>query len=335
MYPENYAIRIFTEYLKNKRSKNILCRSCKSPRLTQLPNNQYRCKDCKDIFIPAAFTCDKCKSSSLWQLKDGRFRCKKCTYTFNWSKDLNLSRFKIKAQVWLVIIEEFSKGSTVLDTSKKIPLSYKTILKAFNFIRYLILLNNLPPKHLWRANKYPKFLWSFDLLSIYKRYVFAKSKEKISWDPKNKPFIPLIAIDDDAGYVEIKHNFSPYNVLSFKETKIVRRGELVYTDLISRSEDTYMFYGYSQLFKNLSRSKWDKLTVKKRISRGKVHIDKVNGFWSYAKERLKKFHGLSPLTFPLYMKELELRYRYKDHKDDGIIFNILLDQLTDLPYFCT
>ncbi len=63
-----------------------------------------------------------------------------------------------------------------------------------------------------------------------------------------------------------------------------------------------------------------KLTVKK-IRRGSlVYINGLEGFWSYAKERLIKYHGISPARFPLYLKELEFRYNHRDQD----IFPILV-----------
>jgi transposase len=52
----------------------------------------------------------------------------------------------------------------------------------------------------------------------------------------------------------------------------------------------------------------------------------MEGFWSYAKERLAKHHGASPKKFPLYIKEQEFRYNNRD-KD---IFEILLNYVTGL-----
>lgn len=38
----------------------------------------------------------------------------------------------------------------------------------------------------------------------------------------------------------------------------------------------------------------------------------VEGFWSYAKERLIKFHGISRDKFPLYLKEMEFWYNNRN-----------------------
>ena len=50
----------------------------------------------------------------------------------------------------------------------------------------------------------------------------------------------------------------------------------------------------------------------KRFSTGKVYINGLEGFWSYAKERLIKHHGVSKQKFPLYLKEMEFRYNNRN-----------------------
>ncbi|WP_447976980.1 IS1595 family transposase [Candidatus Nitrospira bockiana] len=49
------------------------------------------------------------------------------------------------------------------------------------------------------------------------------------------------------------------------------------------------------------------------------HINGIEGFWSYAKERLRKYHGVSRLHFPLYLKEMEFRFNHR--RDD--LFELL------------
>jgi len=51
----------------------------------------------------------------------------------------------------------------------------------------------------------------------------------------------------------------------------------------------------------------------KRFVNGKVYINGIEGFWSFAKERLMKYHGVNPKKFPLYLKELEFRYNHQHH----------------------
>ena len=55
------------------------------------------------------------------------------------------------------------------------------------------------------------------------------------------------------------------------------------------------------------------------FAHGKNHINGLEGFWSYSKERLLKYHGVSKNNFYFYLKELE--FRYNNRKNN--IFTLL------------
>ena len=45
---------------------------------------------------------------------------------------------------------------------------------------------------------------------------------------------------------------------------------------------------------------------------GKVYINGIEGFWLFAKERLKKFHRIDLTRFPFNIQGLEFKYNYRD-----------------------
>ena len=47
------------------------------------------------------------------------------------------------------------------------------------------------------------------------------------------------------------------------------------------------------------------------FTRGRVHINGIEGFWGLAKVRLSKFKGLPKHTFHLHLKETEWRYNHR------------------------
>jgi transposase len=49
-----------------------------------------------------------------------------------------------------------------------------------------------------------------------------------------------------------------------------------------------------------------------------VYINGIEGFWSYVKERLLKFHGVSKDNFIYYLKELEFRYNFRNNINDSL-----------------
>jgi transposase len=77
-----------------------------------------------------------------------------------------------------------------------------------------------------------------------------------------------------------------------------------------------MFCGYRHL----------RINHGKRFVRGKVYINGLEGFWSYAKERIIKFHGVSKEKFPFYLKEMGFRYNNKKHS----LFIMLAQYLCNL-----
>ncbi len=50
------------------------------------------------------------------------------------------------------------------------------------------------------------------------------------------------------------------------------------------------------------------------------HINGIEGFWSYAKKFLMKYHGVSKQNFPLYLKEIEWRF---NHRKQTNLFQII------------
>ena len=62
---------------------------------------------------------------------------------------------------------------------------------------------------------------------------------------------------------------------------------------------------------------------------GKCHINGIESFWSFAKRRLQKFHGIPQSTFYLHLKECEFRFNYRNKN----IYAILLKMCREKPLF--
>ena len=54
-----------------------------------------------------------------------------------------------------------------------------------------------------------------------------------------------------------------------------------------------------------------------------THINGIESFWSYAKTRLVKFHGVSKNTFNLHLKECEFRFNYRNQNIYAIILKLV------------
>jgi transposase-like protein len=65
------------------------------------------------------------------------------------------------------------------------------------------------------------------------------------------------------------------------------------------------------------------------FANGKNHINGIESFWSYAKRRLMKFHGIPESTFYLHLKECEFRFNYRNHN----LYKFLLNMFRFNPLF--
>lgn len=62
----------------------------------------------------------------------------------------------------------------------------------------------------------------------------------------------------------------------------------------------------------------ERIDRSQRFVNGRVYINGIEGFWSYAKERLMKYHGVGVRNFVLYIKELEFRYNHREGLDEAV-----------------
>jgi len=60
---------------------------------------------------------------------------------------------------------------------------------------------------------------------------------------------------------------------------------------------------------------------------GTNHINGIESFWSFAKRRLEKFHGISKILFNLHLKECEFRFNNRNEN----VYQILLRELRKRP----
>jgi len=228
------------------------------------------------------------------------YRCKRCGYTFHDFSNRWLNRVKIPPRTWLWILKLFELEVSARKIAQQVGISYPTALKAVNVIRASIVAVTPEADDLINGE-----------VELDETYFGGRRKGKRGRGALNK--VPVFGILERKGVVKVSvvKDVTAESLLGMT-VKMVRRGSIVYTDKF-HSYDALMFCGYRHL----------RIDHGKRFSRGKVYINGLEGFWSYAKERLAKFHGVSKEKFPLYLKEME--FRYNNRRDS--IFNMLAQNL--------
>ena len=246
--------------------------------------------------------CIRCRARKVYRIRRDRYRCGLCDYEFTDFTGRWLNAAKLPAKDWLWLIKLFELEISARKASQQLGISYPTILKAFHLIRQSIAAH---------ARNGDLFLRG----EIEAGQTYFKGPQGTHSNGHSQNRVPVFGILERKGKVnvEVLQDMSAEALLNLTVKK-VKTGSIVYTDKY-RTFDALMFCGYKHV-------KVDR----KRFSRDNVYINGLEGFWSFAKERIDKFHGVSKEKFPFYLKEMEFRYNNRQQP----IFETLVHYICDL-----
>jgi len=195
------------------------------------------------------------------------------------------------------IIRYFCEDLTATQTARLVGVQRKTINRWYMQFRIWIAE--------FQENEVRISKGSFELDESYfggpRKKIHAKDRRKRGRGAENK--VPVFGIkkrDDGSVYTEIIKNASKQELLPIVK-RIIRKKSTIYTDKW-KSYDGLVFDGYKHYRINHSR---------RYSNRKGNHINGIENFWSFAKQRLSKFHGLSRKNFYYHIKECEFRYNKK------------------------
>jgi transposase len=240
-------------------------------------------------------SCPFCHVKNIGKIRRNFYKCYKCKKEWSVRKDSILEDLKIPFSKFILAVKLFILEVSAHKAHKELDLAYNTTFKIYTKLRQCIY----------------KFVSKDDQLlsgevEMDESYFGGKRKGGRGRGAKNK--IPVFGIIERNGKVkvEIVKDVSAETLL--RETiKKVKRGSLIYTDKF-KSYDGLVMYGF----------KHERIDKSVKFTNGKVYINGIEGFWSYAKERLLKFHGVSKDNLIYYLKEPEFRYNFRDNIDDSL-----------------
>lgn len=278
--------------------------------LSKLLNNERKAGNYfKKLRWPKGVICPECNSKKISKLSDCRYKCWQCSNRFSDFSNTYLSHKRIPFRKVLLLLKLFLIELTARKSAKEVGLSYKSCLSFFNTCRRAIYDHNLP--------KYVHFKGEIELDEAY---FGGKRKGKRGRGAANK--IPVFGIRERGSKVLVEPVVNVEEETLTKLTKNhVKTGSKTYTDKF-RSYNSLIWQGYEHI----------RVDHEKRFTNGKTHINSIESFWAYAKERLLKYHGVSPQNFLFYLKELEWRFNHQKNPD---LFGILAKYLTSLVRLST
>jgi transposase len=247
--------------------------------------------------------CIRCKTRKIYRVRRDRYRCSQCGYEFSDFTGRWINKVKLPLRNWLRLIKLFELEISARKASQQLGTSYPTVHKAFHLIWQSITAH---------SGNGDSFLDG----EIEAKKTYFENRRRGRRAGNSKTGFPAFGILERKGLVKVEplQDLSAEAVLNLT-AKTACRGSIVYTDRWG-SYDALMFCGYMHLT----------VDYRRRFGRNDVHINGTDSFWSYAKERMNKFHGVSKDKFLLYLKEME--FRYNDRHES--IFNTLVGYLCDL-----
>jgi transposase len=232
--------------------------------------------------------CIFCNKYGLYKLADKRVKCKHC------EKYYSLRNLKRDMQ----ILYYFYLGISARKSAKELHLNYKLIHRKFmQFRKKIAVYCNLEAEKLNGE------------LEIDESYFGGRRKGNRGRGANNKAIVFGILERKGKIYTKIVENVSKETLMKEIENK-TQKGSVFYTDGW-KSYASLEQYGKHNIIKHDENKFADKHN----------HINGIEGFWSYAKERFHKYHGINKNNYPFYLKEMEFRFNHRNES----IFNLLFD----------
>lgn len=258
--------------------------------LTQYTSNEERAEeDLREQGILKTFpNCPYCQGTRINRIRRAKYKCYTCNREWGVRRGTILEGLRVPFTKFLMAIKLFEIDTSVREAAKQLGLAYNTVYNLHSLIRNAIFAAD-------------RSTTSFSgEIEMDESYFGGRRKGKRGRGSAGK--VPVFGILEQGGKVtvEVVSDVQSETLLELAIKK-VKRGSLIYTDKF-RSYNGLVSYGF----------KHRRIDHGKKFANGKVYINGIEGFWSFAKERLLKYHGVDAGKFPLYLKELEYRYNHRD-----------------------
>jgi len=231
--------------------------------------------------------CIFCGKNKIYKLKDKRIKCKNC------NKYYSLKKLKKD----LIILYYFYLEISARRAANELNLEYKSVHK--KFMQFRKLISDYCNQEAKKLN---------GELELDESYFGGKRKGNRGRGAKNKAIVFGILERKGKIYTKIVENVSAETLMNEIKNK-TNKGSVFYTD-------GWKSYASLEQF-----GKHNVIDHDKELVNNHNHINGIEGFWSFAKERFHKYHGISKINYPFYVKEMEFRFNNRNEN----VFKLLID----------
>ena len=238
-------------------------------------------------------SCIFCGRYELYKLKDKRVKCKHCKRYYS------LKKLKKDLQILYYFYLEISARRA----TKELQLNYKLIHRRFMQFRKLIAK--------YCDNEARKLNGE---LELDESYFGGKRKGNRGRGAKNKTIVFGILERKGKIYTKIVENVSAETLMNEIKNK-TNKGSVFYTD------------GWKSYASLNQYGKHNIIDHDKELVNNHNHINGIEGFWSFAKERFHKYHGIKKNNYSFYLKEMEFRFNHRNRNVFNLLFDICIRRL--------
>lgn len=251
-----------------------------------LRNNEKRCLTSYLL----GKKCVYCGHRKLCRTRRGYRKCYYC------KRQKSLKRLKRE----MPVISAFRRQQSALLTSLDLGIPYKAVKRIYDNLRLAIV----------RQCEREAERLSGEI-ELDEAYFGGKRKGNRGRGAAGKSIVFGLLERDGRVYTKVVDSVSKEALMDVIRRKS-RKGSVYYTDQF-KSYNSLKRYGKHYTLKHAKTFA--------RQGRGRsVHINGIEGFWSFAKHGLYNYRGVSRSMFPLYLKEMEYRY---NHRNDNLL-NLLI-----------
>lgn len=257
--------------------------------------------------------CTFCGSKSTKPIKSeqGRHSCKKCKKSFSVLVGTIFEDSRLPLPKWfqiIVLMLNAKSGVSAKEIQRNTGVTYKTAYYACMRIRIGMLIDET------KLN---------GIIEMDESYFGGKARKEAPRPPDNEPNlasvtnkrgrgtnkVSVVGMVQRKGMVKTKviEKLTKRNLLSMLKTYAKNENSILVTD---------GFKSYRELETYIERLE---INHSKQFSKGIVHVNTIESFWSYVKNGIKgSFKAISKKYLPFYMVEYEWKFNNRNYKGNEL-----------------
>lgn len=282
--------------------------------VTKNYNTQAKClKLLEQLRWGKTVKCTFCSSKNVKSIKteQGRYSCKNCKKSFSAIVGTIFEETRLPLPKWFQIITlmlNAKSGISAKEVERNLGITYKTAYYACMRIRIGMLMEETKLNGIIEMDEsYFGGIARSNNNTIDDNQISIATASNKRGRGTNK--ISVVGMVQRKGQVVTKviEKLTKRNLLAMLKTYAKKDNSILITD---------GFRSYAELEKYI-----DRLVINhsKQYSKGIVHINTIEGYWSYVKNGIKgSFKAISKKYLPIYLVEFEWKYNHRNYRGNQL-----------------